>query len=67
MNDPIFKLRHSVGNRIRLFLKIKKVTKRNSTFEMVGCTPQELKSYLEYVHNDKNMIDHHDRWRFFNF
>lgn len=28
---------------------------------------EELKSYLEYVHNDKNMIDHHDRWRFFNF
>ena len=26
---------------------IKNITKRNKTFEIVGCTPDELKNYLE--------------------
>lgn len=62
LNDPIFKLRHSVGNRIRLFLNIKKVTKRNSTFEMIGCTPQELKSHLESQFKDGMSWENQGKW-----
>ena len=62
LNDPIFKLRHSVGNRIRLFLNIKKVTKRNSTFEIIGCTPQELKSHLENQFKDGMSWENQGKW-----
>ena len=30
-----------------MFLKTKKITKRNGTFEIIGCTPHELKEHLE--------------------
>lgn len=62
LNDPIFKLHRSVGNRIRLFLNIKKVTKRNSTFEMVGCTPQELKFHLESQFKDGMSWNNQGEW-----
>lgn len=46
-NDPIFKLKHTMNNRLLLFLKVKSITKKNKTFEIVGCTPEKLKSHLE--------------------
>ncbi|WP_440679034.1 hypothetical protein [Candidatus Pelagibacter sp. HIMB1517] len=39
-------------HRIAEFMKIKKMTKKNKTFHMVGCTPQELKSHLESQFKD---------------
>ena len=44
---PIFKLRHTLGNSVLKYLKYKKIKKENSTFKIVGCTPQFLKNYLE--------------------
>jgi hypothetical protein len=46
-NDPIFNLVNRVRYRIIKYLKIKNITKKNKTFEIVGCTPQELKEHLE--------------------
>ena len=45
--DEIFKLIHDCRVRITTFLKHKKMTKRNTTFKIIGCTPQELKSHIE--------------------
>lgn len=45
--DPIFKLKHLMNSRFRIFLKSKNITKKNKTFDVVGCTPEELKVYLE--------------------
>jgi hypothetical protein len=45
--DIIYKLKHLVRNRINKFLVLKKFNKKNKAFEIIGCTPQELKVYLE--------------------
>jgi signal recognition particle GTPase len=45
--DILFKLVNSVRSRLRKYLKTKNITKKNTTFEIVGCTPQELKEHLE--------------------
>jgi len=45
--DPIFKLKHIMNSRLRVFLKLKNITKNNKTFEIIGCTPQELKQHIE--------------------
>jgi hypothetical protein len=46
-NDPIFKLKDNIRRRINVFLSLKKIPKNSSTFDIVGCTPQFLKEYLE--------------------
>lgn len=42
-----YRLALQMRNRVNEFLKIKQITKKNKTFEYVGCTPSELKSHLE--------------------
>lgn len=46
-NNPIFKLTINMRNRLNSYLKIKNISKKNSTFEIVGCKPKFLKEYLE--------------------
>lgn len=46
-NDPIYKLQDVMRTRLGHFVKAKNITKRNRTFEMVGCTPEFLKKHLE--------------------
>ena len=46
-NDPIFKLIINMRSRLKSYLKIKNITKKNRTFDLVGCNPQELMIYLE--------------------
>ncbi len=36
-----------MNSRLRVFLKLKNITKNNKTFEIIGCTPQELKQHIE--------------------
>lgn len=45
--DPIFKLTTNARTRINIFLKSKNIKKVSSTFEMIGCNPEELKKHLE--------------------
>jgi len=45
--DPIHKLKVYVRNRIRFYLSKKSFTKKNRTFQIVGCSPRELKEYIE--------------------
>lgn len=37
----------NIRTRFYLFLNSKKIHKRNKTFDLVGCTPKELKEYIE--------------------
>jgi hypothetical protein len=46
-NDLKFKISKTVRGRIYDFLTTKKIRKKCKTFEIIGCTPQELKNYLE--------------------
>jgi len=47
LTDPIFKLKHLMNSRMRIFMKSHNITKKNKTFEIVGCNPKELKEHLE--------------------
>jgi hypothetical protein len=46
-SDYLYKLTENMRCRVRDFMKIKNMTKRNKTFEIVGCTPKELSLYIE--------------------
>jgi len=46
-DDPLFAFKHRVRSRIRSFMKTNKITKKNKTFDIVGCAPSLLKEYLE--------------------
>jgi hypothetical protein len=45
--DPMFKLKDNLRRRIRGFLKLKNMVKNNSTFNIIGCTPEFLKQHIE--------------------
>jgi hypothetical protein len=45
--DEIFKIKSYTRNRIRAFLKLNKISKNNKTFNIVGCSPEDLKLHLE--------------------
>ena len=44
---PTFKLTDNMRRRVNIFLKLNNITKRNKTFDIVGCSPECLKEYLE--------------------
>lgn len=46
-NNNLYKLKHICRGRIIGFLKKTNISKKGSTFEMIGCTPQFLKEYIE--------------------
>jgi len=45
-SDPILRLKDAIRNSIRAYLGSRK-TRRGSTFEIVGCTPDFLREHLE--------------------
>jgi hypothetical protein len=47
ISDPVFNIINRVRCRLWKYLKNHKITKSNKTFEIVGCSPEELKSHLE--------------------
>jgi hypothetical protein len=49
-NDPITRLKDAIRGSIRAYLGSKK-TRRSATFEIVGCTPDFLRSHLEKQFN----------------
>ena len=46
-NDPIFRLSKALRSRLLVYLKTINAKKTNSTFKLIGCSPQFLKEYLE--------------------
>jgi len=61
-NDELFYLKDIISHRVREYLKSKKITKKNKTFEIVGCTPDELKIYLEERFTDGMCWDNRGKW-----
>ena len=61
-SDSLFKLKIYVRNRIGFYLKKNTVTKRNNTFKIVGCTPQELKIYLEQKFINPMSWENQGKW-----
>ena len=46
-NENLYGLVNDVRYRIWFYLKKNNITKKNRTFQIVGCSPQELKEHLE--------------------
>jgi hypothetical protein len=46
-NDPNFRLKSNIGNRIREVFRKNKSYKNNSTLEILGCTLDEFKQHIE--------------------
>jgi hypothetical protein len=58
-NNYYYKLKHLCRSRLCEFLKTKNITKQNKTFEIVGCSPQFLKEYLEKKFTEGMSWDNH--------
>jgi hypothetical protein len=52
ISDSFFRVKTYVRNRINKFLKSKNINKNNKTFEIVGCSPEFLKEYIENKFTD---------------
>jgi hypothetical protein len=46
-NDPAYRILINSRQRLGKFLRKKKINKNNTTLELIGCTPQELKIHIE--------------------
>lgn len=60
--DPIFRIIICIRARVNNFLKEKNITKKNKTFEIVGCTPEFLKEHLESQFNDGMNWENRSEW-----
>lgn len=60
--DPIFKLKTYLGNRLRDYLKGKKFAKNSKIFDIIGCSPNELKIYIESKFVDGMCWENHGEW-----
>lgn len=62
LNDPIFKLTINVRGRLYEYLKIKSIIKSKKTFDIVGCSPPQLKEYLENKFTDNMSWENYGEW-----
>jgi hypothetical protein len=61
-NDIIFRLKCVMRSRLLSFLKTQNITKKNKTFEIIGCTPQELKEHIEKQFTEGMSWDNRNKW-----
>jgi hypothetical protein len=60
--DPIFKLKHNLRVRIKEYLKSKNIKNTNTTLELIGCTPEFLRDYLENMFDEKMTWNNYGLW-----
>jgi hypothetical protein len=60
--DPTFRIIESMRSRIKNFFKSNNIRNYNKTFNIVGCTPQKLKEYLEKKFTDEMSWDNYGQW-----
>jgi hypothetical protein len=58
-NDPEYKLSKNIRRRVSLFLQLNNVSKTNKTFDIVGCTPQQLKEHIQLQFKDNMSWDNY--------
>lgn len=57
--DPFYKLKDSIRNRVRASMKSKGLSKNNKTLEILGCTFEEFKLHMENQFQDWMTWDNH--------
>ena len=61
-NDSVFNLINRVRCRIWKYTKLMSITKKNKTFDIVGCTPKFLKEHLETQFIDGMSLNNRSEW-----
>jgi len=61
-NNIHYKISLNVRNRVNTYLKSNNIQKRNKTFDIVGCSPEFLKEYLENQFIDGMSWDNRREW-----
>ena len=61
-NDPMYNITCSVRSRLSRFLKSHNITKKNKTFDIVGCSPEFLKEHLENQFVEGMTWDNRKEW-----
>jgi hypothetical protein len=60
--DDVFKMTFNVRKRVREILKLKEDIKKETTFEIIGCTPKELFQHIENQFKDGMSWDNQGEW-----
>jgi hypothetical protein len=60
--EPLIRLKHNLGNRIRLAIKSKNFTKSKRTLDMLGCDLHTAKAHLEKQFTKGMTWDNHGEW-----
>lgn len=60
--DPVYHLINKVRCRLRKYLITLSITKKNRTFDIIGCTPEFLKEYLEKQFRDGMNWENRGEW-----
>ncbi len=58
-SDSIYKLKEIVRARLRVYFNCKNIRKKSKSFDIVGCTPEFLKEYLEKQFTDGMTWENH--------
>lgn len=61
-NDHLLRLIFNMRSRLKIFLKVKKINKKNLFIDIVGCTPESLKGHIEKQFSEGmtwDLIGHH--------
>ena len=61
-SDPVFNLVNRMRCRLWKYLTIHNITKKNKTFDIVGCSPEFLKEHLENQFVDGMCWDNRSEW-----
>lgn len=62
LNDPVFNLINRLRCRIWKYLKIHNISKKNKTFDIIGCTPQFLKEHIETQFIEGMTWENRNKW-----
>jgi len=62
LTDSTYIIVNNIRSRLHKYLNKLKITKRNKTFDIVGCSPQELKEHLEKQFKDGMSWENRSEW-----
>jgi hypothetical protein len=60
--DPAFKLIKNIRRRLNRFVNFRYFTKRSTTIHLIGCSPQELRIFLEEKFVDNMSWENYGEW-----
>jgi hypothetical protein len=61
-NNPVYLLLCGMRSRLCSYLKKSNITKKNKTFDIVGCSPEFLKEHLEKQFTEGMCWENRDKW-----